>query len=377
MLVADSLLLLLVVGFLLTTAVAMVPVLAALRYRVLFGGLTAAAYFGASFPGFVLVCAAAFLAAQALSRQPDRAWRWRLALAAITVVSVLFVAGRAAGWQDVLLPLGPTAFVLYALDMWLLLRLVTLLWEVGSGRQRAPGAAQFAAWVAFPLTLAGPLVRYSEWPDRPEPDRHLYARAWWWRGIVEGAAKMTAGRALGLLPAVVPADLPHAPIVTGLLLVFLVGPVGFYLIFAGYFQLVQQLSLVVGVRVPDSFNWALGRENISAFWANWNMTAVRVFRDYLYFNRWGMRTHNPYLNVIVLFTLVGLWHDVHAYWILWGLLHGLLFCAYLVWKRISVSMDLPLRGTAAARLASRVLTYVAVCAAWYLPSKILERLGAL
>jgi hypothetical protein len=62
---------------------------------------------------------------------------------------------------------------------------------------------------------------------------------------------------------------------------------------------------------------------------------------------------------------------VHPYWILWGFLHGVLFCAYLAWRRIGPAP----RGTLAGRIAAGVFTYVCVCACWYLPSKILQGLG--
>jgi D-alanyl-lipoteichoic acid acyltransferase DltB (MBOAT superfamily) len=151
----------------------------------------------------------------------------------------------------------------------------------------------------------------------------------------------------------------------------LVAPWSFYLTFAGFFQMIQSLGRVAGVPVPDSFNRAFGRENIAAFWANWNMTATRVFRDYLFYARWGSSRHHAFLNTLILFTLVGLWHDTHPYWILWGFLHGILFCAYMLWRRIAPRP----RGTWAGLLVARAITYVSVCACWYLPSKILQGLG--
>ena len=117
---------------------------------------------------------------------------------------------------------------------------------------------------------------------------------------------------------------------------------------------------------------------MSAFWMNWNMTATFVFRDYLFYNRWGRGTYNIYVNTILLFTLVGLWHEANAYWILWGFLHGLLFCCFLLWRKYNQRLGHdPLRGTPLSRTAGRALTYFCVCILWYLPSKILQKAGAL
>ena len=108
------------------------------------------------------------------------------------------------------------------------------------------------------------------------------------------------------------------------------------------------------------------------------MTATRVFRDYLFFNRWGQRTYNVYFNTILLFTLVGLWHAANGYWILWGFLHGLLFVSYLLWRKFGDRFgNVPLRGTTVSKTAARLLTYFSVCMCWYLPSKILQKLGAI
>jgi D-alanyl-lipoteichoic acid acyltransferase DltB (MBOAT superfamily) len=108
------------------------------------------------------------------------------------------------------------------------------------------------------------------------------------------------------------------------------------------------------------------------------MTATRVFRDYLFYNRWGRGTYNIFLNTLLLFTAMGLWHGANVYWVSFGVLHGLAFCGFLVWRRYRGVLEaLPLRGTAGADIAARVLTYVTVCACWYLPTKIAARLGNL
>src|SRR5262249_10317420 len=131
-----------------------------------------------------------------------------------------------------------------------------------------------------------------------------------------------------------------------------------------------------GFTLQPSFNSPVGRENISAFWMNWNMTATFAFRDLLFYNRWGRQTYNIYLNTIVLFTLVGLWHAANAYWILWGLLHGCFFCTFLLWRKLrSRFTDIPFAGSSISNVGARLFTYACVCMAWYLPSKILQKTG--
>jgi hypothetical protein len=335
------------------------------------GLVAAAVFFGAAFPGFVLVNAAAYVLIRSIRNAPSPSRRWWRALAGMALIAIVFTAARLSAPQRWSVALAGTTWHLYALDMWLVLRLITLAWEVGARKVDPPSPLGYVAWVCLPLTLAGPLVRYSEFPDAAAPDRaRLLSRAWW-LALGAGGVKMTAGAALAALPPLAGADVPHARLVNGLATALVVGPWSFYLTFAGFFQMIEALGRLAGVTVPESFNRAFGRENIAAFWANWNMTATRVFRDYLFYARWGSSRHRPFVNTLVLFTLVGLWHDVHPYWILWGFLHGLLFCAYMVWRRIGPAP----RGTRAGRIAAGAFTYVCVCACWYLPSKILQGLG--
>ena len=205
-------------------------------------------------------------------------------------------------------------------------------------------------------------------------DRSRWTSLAWWLRIGAGGAKLSAG----ILLAIAQNTLTSRGLDTSLWAKasagLITGPIGFYLTTAGYFQIIENLGGLSGVAVPVSFNSPIGRVNLSEWWANWNMSVTSLFRDYLFFNRWGMKTYNPFVNSIILFTLVGLWHAGNWYWFLWGLLHGLLFASFLAWRRyVPREFLLPLRGTNASRTFAAALTYGSVCAAWYLPSKFIQR----
>jgi D-alanyl-lipoteichoic acid acyltransferase DltB (MBOAT superfamily) len=340
--------------------------------------LGAAAFFGRAFAGFAIVNVAAYAIARSLGRQTDPVIRWRRASFALVGVVAVFTAGRLLHWDHWTVR-APLPVVLFNLDMWLALRLVTLFWEVGSGATQAPSASEFAGWVCLPLTLVGPLLRYSQYRTPAVMARSLWVSPRWWLDLTVAAAKLGAGAML--FPAAqleLAARWPSSHHLVAGTAALVTGPIGFYLTFAGLYGLMETLGRPAGFALPESFNAPIGRENISAFWASWNLTATAVFRDYLFYNRWGSNHYNVYFNTLLLFTLVGLWHGANAYWISWGLLHGLLFCAFMMWRRYRAGIGhLPLQGTWAARTAARVFTYVSVCACWYLPSKILQKLGSL
>jgi len=337
--------------------------------------LGAVVYHWRAFPGFAIVTGMAYLAVRWLNTRTNRAQRWNWACALMFLLLVVFVAGRVEHWDHVTISTSSAPVLIYSLDMWLLLRLVTLFWEVGSGAIAAPSPARFVLWVCLPFTLAGPLLRFSEMPSAVHPNREVWKSASWWRGAFAASATLLAGIALGFGQEAMSTHWPHARIMKNAIITFFTGPFGFYLSTAGYFGLMEVLAQPSGFKLPLSFNFPFGRENISAFWMNWNMTATFVFRDYLFYNRWGQPTYNVYFNTLLLFTLVGLWHASNSYWILWGFLHGLLFCTFLLWRKYGQRLsNLPLRGTPASRMAARLLTYFSVCMCWYLPSKIIQKL---
>lgn len=346
------------------------------RYLCLLSLIGAAAYHRQVYAGFLIVNGIAYAAVCALNRQGSQARRWSWACAGVISLIVLFTLGRVYQWDLFMVPVGPIPLALFSLDMWLALRLGTLFWEVGSGALSAPSISDFLIWTCLPLTLRGPLLRYSQFPATIAADRSLWKSASWWTELGAGLLKLVIGMALPALPGVMSSHWPDAHLLNNITITFLTNPIGFYLSVAGYFSIMEALGRPSGFRLPMSFNFPIGRENISAFWMNWNMTATFVFRDYLFYNRWGLQAYNIYLNTIVLFTLVGLWHAPNGYWILWGFLHGVLFCGYLLWRKYGARFkSLPLRGTAASHIAARLFTYVCVCACWYLPSKILQKFG--
>lgn len=357
-------------------AIVVVPWIARTRCLLLASLLAAFIYYWREFIGFVLVSTVAYLVVHWLSRQnASRRWPW--ACLSILALAVIFVCGRIGHWDRLWLVPFTGGIALFSLGMWPMLKLVTLFWEVGSGAVAAPSPSQYLVWACLPFTLGGPVLRWSQMSNAWLGEAGVFKSGAWWLESAAATAKMVMGVSLGVGQTLL-ANHWHSHIGNNAVTTFLTGPFSFYLTAAGYFHWMQLLGRPCGIKIPESFNFPMGRENISAFWMNWNMTATYVFRDYIFYNRWGMRTFNVYFNTILLFTLVGLWHAGNAYWVLWGFLHGLLFTCYLLWRKFGNRLGpIPLRGTPLSRMAARLLTYFAVCMCWYLPSKILQKLAVI
>lgn len=229
--------------------------------------------------------------------------------------------------------------------------------------------------------MLGPLIRYSEFAPQyakteiGAPSQVVINREWWSR-LALAIGQLAAGVVLSYLTVRIDALPQRWP---KLLITFGSTPWGMYCGSSGKFHLMECLALIWIIDLPISFNYPFGQQNVSEFWARWNMTVVRACRDYLFYNRWGFRTANLYFNLMFVFIAVGLWHDINWYWFLWGALNGLGFCVYLYYRSHRDSfLSLRQKFPATIRnLWSRALTYVFVCLCLYVAGKIAMALTSL
>ncbi len=333
--------------------------------------------------GYVLINLVTYLFVLGLDRIPSssqlqRQHRWRWSIAAMLVLVFVFLAGRYYQLETRPVSLGVTLFY-FSLNMWAFLRLITLLWEFGSGRVAKPSPLAFVTWLALPFTLIGPILRYSQFAQQlplmygPQRTEGIDSKEWW-RKLFWATGQISLGLLLSGFQISLAGSANSLSRWEKVAISFSLTPWSFYLLWAGYFKFMEGLAMFWGLSLPPSFNRPFGRRNLSEFWANWNMTATSVFRDYFFYNRWGLAKVHLYLNTLIVFLMVGVWHGLNGYWVLWGLLHGIGFCAYL-WYRTNKQrfaiwqhkiLDAPLR------LAAPLATYLYVCSCWFLPPTILK-----
>ena len=100
-----------------------------------------------------------------------------------------------------------------------------------------------------------------------------------------------------------------------------------YFDFAGYSEMSNGLSLMMGFECPANFNLPYISGSITEFWRRWHITLGWWFRDHLYRPlvraAGGKRTG----CLLLVWLLVGLWHGAGWNFLLWGLLFGLLLAA--------------------------------------------------
>mgnify|MGYP002035796933 CR=1 FL=1 len=106
-----------------------------------------------------------------------------------------------------------------------------------------------------------------------------------------------------------------------------------YCDFAGYSFIAIGAAQVMGIKLMDNFKRPYHSKSISEFWRRWHISLSSWFRDYLYIPLGGNRVSIPrwYLNLFIVFLVVGIWHGANWTFIVWGVIHGF----YLIFSAIT------------------------------------------
>lgn len=112
--------------------------------------------------------------------------------------------------------------------------------------------------------------------------------------------------------------------------------------FAGYSLIARGLANTMGFGLSPNFSQPYFSNNIQEFWRRWHQTLSTWFRDYLYIPLGGDRRGDArtYLNIIITFTLAGLWHGANWTFLFWGLCHGVSLAVFRWWRQSPLSRSL-------------------------------------
>src|SRR5690606_20842779 len=93
-----------------------------------------------------------------------------------------------------------------------------------------------------------------------------------------------------------------------------------YCDFSGYTDIARGVSLFMGFRLQENFLWPYLSVGITDLWRRWHISLASWLRDYLYIPLGGSRkgTLRTYRNILLTFTLCGLWHAPAWNFIMWG-----------------------------------------------------------
>jgi alginate O-acetyltransferase complex protein AlgI len=186
----------------------------------------------------------------------------------------------------------------------------------------------FGAYVSmFPQLIAGPIVRYVDIEAQlDQPDLSL-------EGFSQGVGLFVVGLGKKVLlangVAVLWRELSAAPAQSGVLAAW-VGLVAYtfqiYFDFSGYSDMACGLGRMLGFRFVQNFRYPYVADSVTDFWRRWHISLSTWFREYVYIPLGGNRRGLPrqVLNLLIVWTLTGLWHGASWNFLLWGLYYALL-----------------------------------------------------
>jgi alginate O-acetyltransferase complex protein AlgI len=232
-------------------------------------------------------------------------------------------------------------------------------------RYALPHYALFVTY--FPHLIAGPILHHKdmipqfERAETKRPDAHLILCGLMIFAI--GLFKKT-GLADGIQPLVATAFGSGNPSFDQAWIGALAYTFQLYFDFSGYCDMAIGISLMFGIFLPLNFNSPYKATSIVDFWRRWHMTLSQFLRDYLYIPLGGNRHGRilRYVNLMITMLLGGLWHGAAWTFVMWGALHGFYLCINHAWSNYGPSASPRLAPL--AKLASFILTFLAVVVAW-------------
>ena len=144
-----------------------------------------------------------------------------------------------------------------------------------------------------------------------------------------------------------------------------------YCDFAGYTHIAIGCARLLGIELMRNFAYPYFSRSIPEFWGRWHISLTTWFRDYLYVPLGGNRVGYPrwLVNILIVFIVSGFWHGANWTFVVWGLLHGLLYLAYSrVWPESRRQADQTPGSESLvpsiSSLAQIALTFSLTCLAW-------------
>lgn len=190
-------------------------------------------------------------------------------------------------------------------------------------------AVNFMAFVTlFPQIVAGPIVRYEDVQN--ELDDRVITESMIGEGIsrfITGLGKkvLIADNIGALWDSVKAMDVSSLSAMTAW-----IGILAFtfqiFFDFSGYSDMAIGLGKMMGFTFPENFDYPYMSKSISEFWRRWHMTLGGWFKSYVYFPLGGSKKglKRTVLNLMIVWTITGIWHGASWNFMLWGAYFGVL-----------------------------------------------------
>mgnify|MGYP001801031280 FL=1 len=231
------------------------------------------------------------------------------------------VTGPVAEW---VMPLGLSFFTFEC---------IAYLVDVYRGSPACDRLLEFATYkLFFPKLISGPITRFHSFSAQLKnlqfPAVSQSVEGLWL--IASGAVKkLLIADNIGQLVDLSAESLTRAGSGDIWLLAFAYG-LQLYFDFSGYVDVARGSAMLLGITLPQNFNFPYFSLSIAEFWRRWHMTLGEWLRNYLYFPLGGSRRSlaRTCTNLMVVMLIAGVWHGDRWGFIVWGAIHGLALIAH-------------------------------------------------
>jgi len=323
--------------------------------------------------GWGALCVLLFCWEMATSRLYRAGSRWCL-FGIVQAVVLLFVfkylTFAVGSWNDLasilhLRPLGaPHRWLLPLGISFFTFEFIHFAADTYTGKIGRTKLADYAAFILFfPSMVAGPIKRYQDFAPKLDSARFdpALARQGITRILAGLAKKHVFADTFALWAAKLNGPELYSAHAWQILAWVAAYGMQIYLDFSAYSDIAIGSGYLFGVVIPENFNWPYASQNISEFWHRWHISLSRWIRDYVYIPLGGSRRGEvrTALNLLVAFTVSGIWHGAAYNFAAWGLWHGLLLVAHRQWND-----RFPMLASRTPRWAGIGLTFVCVNFGW-------------
>ena len=262
--------------------------------------------------GLLILCIAGNIGALGLFKYAD-----------LLIGTVNNIAGSKIALLELALPIGISFYTFQALSY------VIDVYRGTVAAQKNP--ITFGTYIAlFPQLIAGPIVQYKTVEEQLSHRRETTAQfaAGIGRFTIGLGKKVLIANQVGALWDTV-AALPGTSLSAG---TAWLGAIAFtfqiYFDFSGYSDMAIGLGKMLGFEFLENFNYPYLSRSITEYWRRWHISLSGWFRDYVYIPLGGSRCRlrRTCLNLLIVFTLTGLWHGAAWQYVVFGLLHGVILC---------------------------------------------------
>lgn len=190
----------------------------------------------------------------------------------------------------------------------------------------------FGAYISmFPQLIAGPIVQYKD-IDRQLKERTVTIEKFY-DGVIyfiKGLGKkvLFANTIGAVYTDVVAGDVASLSVVSAWIAVICY-TLQIYFDFSGYSDMAVGLGKMFGFEFVQNFNFPYKATSIKDFWSRWHISLSSWFRDYVYIPLGGNKkgTARTVINILIVWSLTGLWHGAAWNFIAWGMFYGILLLA--------------------------------------------------